>query len=158
MHPVPCTSCGVPFLPKPKGFNARYCTETCKRRSQRARLRATNPELIRLRRSRSYQQTKKYPDRLDAHRATARRYRLAGREWLAAYKLEIGCVDCGFNAHAAALQLDHEGPKAVEIAEARSSIRRLKAEIESGNCKVRCANCHSIRTWQRKQLAHGSSS
>jgi hypothetical protein len=73
------------------------------------------------------------------------------REWLAKYKLERGCVDCGYREHAAALQLDHEGPKAVEIAEARSSIRRLMAEIEAGQCKVRCANCHSIRTWERKQ-------
>lgn len=151
MKLVTCQSCERLFRPKERGFNARYCSDTCKRRVQRARLRATNPEAVRLRRARSYQQTKKFADRLEKHRANARKYRALGREWLAAYKLEHGCIDCGFKAHAAALQLDHEGPKAVEIAEARSSIKRLQAEIASGQCVVRCANCHSIRTWARKQ-------
>lgn len=87
---------------------------------------------------------------MEKHQAVARRYREQTREWLNDYKLSHRCVDCGYRAHPAALQLDHEGPKAVEIGHARSSIARLKAEIESGQCKVRCANCHSIRTWERK--------
>lgn len=146
-----CSSCQQEFLPKPRGYNARYCSDKCKRRSQRKRLLKANPEQLRAARIRSYASTKKHPDRLVGHRAVARVYRKTVRDWLSAYKLQSGCVDCGYNAHAAALQLDHEGPKLVEIADARSSIRRLQAEIESGNCKVRCANCHSIRTWERKQ-------
>jgi len=73
------------------------------------------------------------------------------REWLSAYKLERGCVDCGYKEYACALQSDHEGVKSVSIADARSSIDRLKKEIEDGQCVVRCANCHSIRTWRDKQ-------
>lgn len=153
MITISCKPCGKTFIPKPKGYNARYCSDTCKRRSQRARLRIENPEQLRSARKRSYQQTKKYPERLEGHRSTARKYRQYGREWLASYKLEHGCVDCGYRAHAAALQLDHEGKKSVEIAEARSSIGRLEAEIKAGDCKVRCANCHAIRTWERKQQA-----
>lgn len=64
-----------------------------------------------------------------------------------------GCVDCGYKEHYSALQLDHEGEKSMEIADARSSIARLKREIEAGRCKVRCANCHSIITWKRKVAA-----
>lgn len=146
-----CTQCELEFTPKERGYNARYCSDTCKRRNQRARLRVNNPQQLRDARKRSYAQTKKHPDRLQAHRAIANTYRKGVREWLAQYKLSLGCVDCGYNAHSAALQLDHEGPKSVEIADARSSIARLKAEIAAGNCKVRCANCHSIRTWERKQ-------
>jgi hypothetical protein len=86
-----------------------------------------------------------------AHRARAIAYQKDVRAWLAAYKMEHGCSDCGFRGHFSALQLDHEGAKSVEISKARTSIARLKAEIESGQCKVRCANCHSIRTWERKQ-------
>lgn len=155
LPPRACIECGLEFAPKPRGFNARYCGETCKRRNQRARLRATKPEAIKVRRARSYQAIRANASRLAKHRAAVRRYRDEARAWLAAYKMAHGCVDCGYREHPAALQLDHEGDKAVEIAEARSSIRRLKAEIEQGQCKVRCANCHSIRTWERKQVGRG---
>ncbi len=146
-----CVHCNQEFAPKPKGYNARYCTNKCKRRSQIIRIRESRPESIRVRRMRSYQQTKAHPDRIERHRASNRNNRRKVREWLAAYKMEHGCADCGYREHPAALQLDHEGPKAVEIGEARSSIARLKAEIESGKCVVRCANCHSVRTWKQKQ-------
>jgi len=148
-----CRQCEDEFTPKLGGYNARYCRDTCKRRNQRARLLATNPNQLTVARSRSYRHTKAHPARLEKHRATCRETRRKVYNWLAAYKLKRGCVDCGYRKHSAALQLDHEGPKSVEISEARSSIRRLKAEIEAGQCKVRCANCHSIRTWERKQPA-----
>ncbi len=146
-----CRECGEPFLPKPGGYNARYCTNTCKLRRKRAVLKSTKPEQLRNARVRSYNQTKKHPERMAAHRAGCRNYRARAREWLAQYKLKHGCVDCGYSDHYAALQLDHEGEKSVEIADARSSIARLEAEIERGECVVRCANCHSIKTWERKQ-------
>jgi hypothetical protein len=150
---VSCKQCGNEFAPKPKGYNARYCSDTCKRRNQRARLLVHNPEQLRSARARSYLQTKKHPDRLDRHRKSGRKTRRIARVWLASYKMEYGCVDCGYRKHSAALQLDHEGNKSVEISEARSSIGRLQAEIKIGKCKVRCANCHAIRTWQCKQVA-----
>lgn len=83
---------------------------------------------------------------MDSVRESKRRV----REWLAAYKLERGCIDCGYMAHAAALQMDHEGEKTAEISVIRSSVKRLLAEIESGRCVVRCAICHSIKTWAEK--------
>jgi hypothetical protein len=73
------------------------------------------------------------------------------RGWLAAYKLERGCADCGYAEHAAALQLDHEGPKAAAISQLRTSVARMLAEIRSGQCVVRCANCHAVKTWREKQ-------
>jgi hypothetical protein len=118
---------------------------------QIARLRQRNPQLLKQRRARSYQLLKKDPERLSKHRDGAKKYRQYGREWLAAYKLEKGCADCGYRGHSAALQLDHEGHKSIDIADARSSIARLMKEIEDGRCVVRCANCHSIRTWEQKQ-------
>lgn len=148
-----CQSCQCSFTPKAGGYNARYCSDTCKRRAQRARLVASNPAQLARARARSYSATKANPDRYAAHLAQAKAHRQTAREWLSAYKLEHGCVDCGYREHAAALQLDHEGVKSVDIADARSSIARLQAEIEAGQCKVRCANCHSIRTWRQKQKA-----
>lgn len=78
-------------------------------------------------------------------------YQVAVRAWLADYKMSKGCADCGYAEHPAALQLDHEGEKSIEIADARTSVARLLREIESGQCVVRCANCHSVKTWERKQ-------
>lgn len=70
--------------------------------------------------------------------------------WLSEYKMSRGCVDCGYAKHPAALQLDHEGPKSRSIADSRSSIGGLEREIKNGKCVVRCANCHSIKTLERK--------
>jgi DNA-binding transcriptional MocR family regulator len=157
MKAIACFSCSKSFVPRPMGHNARYCSDKCKRRSQRARLRDANPNQLTQARARSYQRTKGHADRYVKHLAAARSSRRLVREWLAAYKLTLGCVDCGYREHAAALQLDHEGPKSVEIADARSSIKRLQAEIKAGSCKVRCANCHAVRTWQRKQVRDAGS-
>lgn len=72
------------------------------------------------------------------------------RAWLAAYKLARGCKDCGYNKFACALQLDHEGPKTAAISMLRTSTARILAEIKHGRCVVRCANCHAVKTWERK--------
>lgn len=120
--------------------------------SRNAKYRATHRKKLRAQgRARYYEVIKTDPARLEKMRAAARGYRATVREWLAAYKLKRGCKDCGYRKHFAALQLDHEGPKRHEIADARSSIRRLKEEIASGRCVVRCANCHAIKTWRRQK-------
>lgn len=62
-------------------------------------------------------------------------------------KLSRGCLDCGYNAHPAALHFDHRDPtdKSFEIAKSLTySLARLMAEI--AKCDVRCANCHAVRT------------
>ena len=118
--------------------NARY------RKKHRGRLREAG-------RARYHKTIKADVNLAEKARAVSRRYRATVREWLADYKLRHGCKDCGYRAHFAALQLDHEGPKRREIADARSSIRRLEEEIANGRCVVRCANCHAIKTWQRQQ-------
>lgn len=155
MKSVTCSSCSKSFIPKPGGYNAKYCSGTCKNRAKRSRTKARAPEKLKEARARSYAQTKKHSDRWEAHKKNSRLSMSKPREWLAQYKIGIGCVDCGYNKHFAALQLDHEGPKSISIANARSSVKRLREEIDKGQCKVRCANCHSIRTWERKQKREG---
>lgn len=86
-------------------------------------------------------------ERLKNHNDRGSRDKRKVRQWLADYKIERGCIDCGFSTHFAALQLDHTGPKTASISELRSSIKRMQEEIEKGKCVVRCANCHSIKTW-----------
>lgn len=79
----------------------------------------------------------------------ARRQRVRRRKWLSEIKLASGCVDCGYNANAAALDFDHiSGVKAFTIGPALTySKARLLEEI--AKCEVRCANCHRVRTYDR---------
>lgn len=151
MRSLLCAECGVLFVPKALGYNAKYCSMSCKDKDRYKRRRKNDPEYYVAARRRAFLQTKTHPDRYENHMLSSRRGKKSVRQWLAEYKLKHGCVDCGYKEHSAALQLDHEGPKTAEIANCRSSVKRLLAEIESGQCKVRCANCHSIKTWERKQ-------
>jgi hypothetical protein len=150
-QPRVCLTCGIEFRPMSLGYNGRYCNSHCKYVAKYARDKSKNPNLTS--EVVAYKRRRRRTDPLfnEKHKEQCATARNKTRDWLASYKLSIGCVDCGFKGHYAALQLDHEGPKSVAISQARSSIGRLKAEIEAGDCKVRCANCHAIKTWERKQ-------
>lgn len=73
--------------------------------------------------------------------------------FLAGYKLERGCVDCGYREHAVALDFDHvTGQKSFALSRAyNKSWTRILAELEK--CEIRCANCHRVKTAERKSLA-----
>jgi len=66
-------------------------------------------------------------------------------------KLESGCVDCGYNAHSEAMDLDHlpgfEKHKAVSSMMTKSWSR---IEEEIAKCDVVCSNCHRVRTANRR--------
>lgn len=69
------------------------------------------------------------------------------REFISNYKINKGCVDCGYNKHPSALDFDHvEGVKDLNVCFSKS-ITQAKREIEK--CEVVCANCHRIRTYNR---------
>ena len=69
-------------------------------------------------------------------------------------KLKQGCADCGYRAHPAALTFDHlpGNTKVDDIARLanrrRGGLDVLRAEI--AKCEVVCANCHAIRTANRR--------
>lgn len=71
------------------------------------------------------------------------------RDMIGQIKLELGCVDCGYNKYAVALDFDHidEDTKSFSISQkyGRFTDEKLFAEIDK--CEVRCANCHRHRTW-----------
>lgn len=69
--------------------------------------------------------------------------------WLAKIKTDRGCVDCGYNAHGAALDFDHlSDDKSFSVGHAGfRSDEVILAEI--AKCEVVCANCHRIRTAER---------
>jgi hypothetical protein len=121
---------------------------------------AANPEKLR-----SASQKYYAAHREQAHAAT-RRYQVANPEkvraaqkrrydsrrvFIARWKLAAGCIDCGYNANAEALDFDHvQGNKHFSIgSEVLRGWKTLLAEIEK--CVVRCANCHRVATRTRRK-------
>jgi len=74
--------------------------------------------------------------------ATIRLY--ARRDRLSAIKLQRGCSQCGYRAHAAALHFHHMDPR-TKLHNVASMLtapwERVEAEILK--CVVICANCHA---------------
>jgi hypothetical protein len=71
------------------------------------------------------------------------------REFLRQFKIEEGCLDCGYNANADALQLDHVYGQKIRNVTSISSFPALLVEL--AKCEVRCANCHAIKTAERRR-------
>jgi len=68
------------------------------------------------------------------------------------YQVKKGCADCGYNAHPAALEFDHlvGFEKKFNIGEQVGNYSREKLWEEIAKCEVVCANCHAIRTANRR--------
>ncbi len=75
------------------------------------------------------------------------------RKRLSDIKLRTGCADCGYKEHPAALDFDHlpEYTKSFTIGEC-ISYRWSRLEDEIGKCEVVCANCHRVRTYDRRSI------
>lgn len=73
------------------------------------------------------------------------------KEFIDNYLKEHSCVDCG-NTNIIVLEFDHiKGIKKYNIAELKLSSMSLKTiELEINKCEVRCANCHRIVTYNRR--------
>jgi len=74
----------------------------------------------------------------------------AKRAAIAAYKITMGCADCGYNENAFALEFDHKpntkGNKTV-ASMMYNSWEAIWREIDK--CEVVCSNCHAIRTLRK---------
>src|SRR6476469_8682623 len=71
------------------------------------------------------------------------------KRFLADYKLEQGCVDCGYSDHHAALEFDHvRGDKQFSLSNAKTIALAIE---EMKKCEVVCSNCHAIRTFNRRR-------
>lgn len=84
------------------------------------------------------------------HNSTARS---KNRAWLDKIKLASGCIDCGYNRWAEALDFDHRNMDEKKIGIARiymCSKERILEEI--AKCDIRCANCHRHKTLMDRLL------
>jgi hypothetical protein len=93
----------------------------------------------------------RYHETRDAHRVQSKLSRERFAE-IIREKKRVPCADCGGTFHFAAMDFDHiDGTdKRFNVSQLRSrgSIRLLEAEI--AKCEVVCANCHRVRTYNRK--------
>ena len=80
----------------------------------------------------------------------------ARRTFVDAYKLEVGCESCGFNAHPAALEFDHLDPstKKYSIGSQLMSMSWKAIHEEIAKCRVLCANCHQIHTHESNHYSN----
>jgi hypothetical protein len=86
----------------------------------------------------------------DKFRAWARALREKNRKFMIEYRLKKGCADCGYKENVDALQFDHvRGTKLGGPHQFASTTSYMMREIEK--CDVVCANCHCIRTQQRRR-------
>lgn len=95
-----------------------------------------------------------YPNQCKACRSIGGKVRKAEKtEFLRFVKQEQGCVDCGYAEHPAALQFDHVADdKEHHPADlCGQGWGVLLKEIQK--CEVVCANCHSVRTYDRREEA-----
>ena len=83
--------------------------------------------------------------------ARNKRQRVINREFIVKTKEASPCMDCGEFYPFYVMHFDHIYEKNGSIANlARSSvsIRRLQQEMDQ--CEIVCANCHAVRTHERK--------
>jgi len=74
----------------------------------------------------------------------ARRRHAKINAFLRAHKVAVGCRDCPYRGHHAALEFHHTGQKNVNLSFAKSL---AQAKREMLKCVVLCSNCHRIREW-----------
>lgn len=73
------------------------------------------------------------------------------KQFIDNYLSTHSCVDCG-NSNIVVLEFDHiTNNKKLDISRMRSQSYSLKAiQEEINKCEVRCANCHRIVTYNRR--------
>ncbi len=76
-----------------------------------------------------------------------KRYRARNREFIKRYKMSVGCQECGFKKHYAALDFHHmtddKKDNIALMSNESFSLKRIKTEIRK--CVVLCANCHRTK-------------
>lgn len=72
--------------------------------------------------------------------------------YIQAVKVDRGCADCGYRGHPAALDFDHLPgvKKEARLACMAAGATKAKIDAEIAKCEVVCANCHRIRTANRR--------
>lgn len=88
------------------------------------------------------------PTMREKQNARSRDMKAGINRMLRQHKVAVGCADCGFKDHHAALEFHHTSDdKNINISFAKS-IGQATREMEK--CEVLCSNCHRIRHWEER--------
>ncbi len=92
-----------------------------------------------------YESNKQYY--LDKNKRAAQRK----TDYLIELREKTPCMDCGTNYPYYIMEFDHREklPESRVTTLVGNSWKKLLTEIEK--CDIVCANCHRVRTWQRRQ-------
>ncbi len=76
-------------------------------------------------------------------------------DWLRALKDGRPCVDCGGVFHPEAMHFDHrpESGKEFDVGFGNGRYSRARVLAEIAKCDLVCANCHAVRTYDRRGVA-----
>ena len=85
-------------------------------------------------------------------RSRRKRIRQENRERVLTYLALHPCVDCGVS-DTRVLDFDHLRDKRGNISRLRNSYDWAVIEAEIAKCDVVCANCHRIRTYERRRAS-----
>lgn len=89
----------------------------------------------------------KYPDR---HRTAVKKSQQRIVKLVRQSK-EVPCADCGIQYPHYVMQYDHLGDKSFAISDRKTRARGIDVVIgEIKKCDVVCANCHHVRTYNRR--------
>ncbi|MDQ1299556.1 MAG: hypothetical protein QG636_224 [Patescibacteria group bacterium] len=97
-----------------------------------------------------------YPKNKEKHLAYVRRNKQRVTAFIAAYKKDRSCTDCGFSGKEFPFVLDFDHldgglSKKFTIGSWSHSVLSIEAiEKEIEKCELVCANCHRIRTFSKK--------
>ena len=83
--------------------------------------------------------------------ARNKRQRIVNRDFIISVKESTPCTDCNESYPYYVMHFDHiyeKNGSVANLSRSSVSIRRLQQEID--NCEIVCANCHAIRTHERK--------
>ncbi|MGH7894858.1 MAG: hypothetical protein ACREQL_09325 [Candidatus Binatia bacterium] len=87
-------------------------------------------------------------------RAYFREYHKKRREWVTQLKTNSPCMDCGVAFHPAAMQFDHRPGEQKRFNVGNCTHHpRVVVEAEIAKCDLVCANCHAVRTFERRRPA-----
>lgn len=91
------------------------------------------------------------PDRKALKLRSATEYKAGIRQWYNLLKEGKVCTDCGNSYHFAAMQWDHLPgfTKHTELAKLVKAGGKKAILEEIAKCELVCANCHSVRTYNR---------
>lgn len=81
----------------------------------------------------------------------ARNYEQKLKDYVYLIKKSAVCADCKYSYHPCQLDFDHLKDKEFEISLGfKSGLNKLKKEI--AKCEIVCANCHRLRTYNRRGI------